>query len=84
MNLQTPEEMLERWNQVECQCDPSVGFLCEACHDIRVLRDLVKQNAKLLATCEKSLSRIEAEGRIQDSEMRAELILVIESAKGES
>lgn len=42
-NLQTPEEMLERWGGVECQCDPSVGHLCECCHDIQVLRDLIKE-----------------------------------------
>lgn len=47
-NLQTPEEMLERWNDTECQCDPSVGHLCECCHDTQVLRDLIKQRDELL------------------------------------
>ena len=40
-NLQTPEEMLERWQGVKCQCDPDVGHLCECCHDTQVLRDLI-------------------------------------------
>ena len=46
-NIQTPEEMLERWAGVECQCDPSVGHLCEVCHDTQVLRDLIKERDRL-------------------------------------
>lgn len=47
-NLQTPEEMLERWYGMKCQCDPSVGVLCESCHDLQVLRDLIKERDRLL------------------------------------
>jgi hypothetical protein len=39
--LQTPEEMLERWQGVVCSCDPDVGHLCEVCHDIQVVRELL-------------------------------------------
>lgn len=46
-NIQTPEEMLERWTGVECQCDPSVGHLCEVCHDTKVLRDVIKERDRL-------------------------------------
>jgi len=47
INLQTPEEMLERWSGVQCECDPSVGHLCECCHDTQVLRDLIKERDRL-------------------------------------
>jgi hypothetical protein len=40
-NLQTPEQMLERWQGVACSCDPDVGHLCELCHDIQVVRELL-------------------------------------------
>ncbi len=40
--LQTPDEMLERWRGVECQCDSDTGYLCEICHDIEVVRDLIQ------------------------------------------
>ena len=46
-NLQTPEEMLERWAEVQCQCDPDVGFLCECCHDTQVVRELIKERDRL-------------------------------------
>jgi hypothetical protein len=46
--LQTPEEMLERWASIECQCDPSIGYLCECCHDTQVMRDLIKERDRLL------------------------------------
>ena len=46
-NLQTPEEMLERWLSVQCQCDISVGHLCERCHDTQVLRELIKERDRL-------------------------------------
>jgi hypothetical protein len=44
-SLQTPEQMLERWQGVACSCDPDVGHLCEICHDIQVVRDLMKELA---------------------------------------
>lgn len=47
MNLQTPEEMLERWRGVECKCDRSVGHLCEGCHDTQVLRQLIQDRDQL-------------------------------------
>lgn len=28
---------------MKCQCDPSVGHLCECCHDTQVVRDLLKE-----------------------------------------
>jgi hypothetical protein len=46
-NVQTAEEMLERWQGVECQCDPDVGHLCECCHDTQVVRDLIKERDRL-------------------------------------
>jgi hypothetical protein len=46
-NLQTPEEMLDRWQGVECQCDPDVGHLCECCHDTQVLRELIRRTNAL-------------------------------------
>lgn len=45
--LQTPEEMLERWQGVACRCDPSVGHICECCHDAQVLRDLINDRDRL-------------------------------------
>ena len=48
-NLQTPEETLARWHGTECKCDPDAGFLCECCHDIQVLNDLIQERDRLLA-----------------------------------
>jgi len=48
--LQTPEEMMDRWQSIVCQCDPDVGYLCEGCHDLQVIRELVKQRDALKAT----------------------------------
>ena len=42
-NLQTPEEMLERWHDRKCSCVPDVGKLCESCHDFQVVRDLLAE-----------------------------------------
>ena len=47
LELQTPEDMLERWTGIECSCDPSVGHLCECCHDTQVLRELIKERDEL-------------------------------------
>ena len=52
-NLQTPEEMLERWISVQCQCDISVGHLCERCHDTQVLRELIKERDQLKGCLQK-------------------------------
>lgn len=46
-NIQTPEQMIERWMGVMCSCDPDVGHLCECCHDIQVVREAIKQQAQL-------------------------------------
>lgn len=43
IQLQTPEEMLERWAGVDCTCDHSVGHLCELCHDTQVVRELIAE-----------------------------------------
>lgn len=45
--LQTPEEMLDRWNDRQCTCDPDVGHLCECCHDTQVVRELLKEQVRL-------------------------------------
>ena len=37
-NIQEPWEMLERWDNIPCTCDPDVGHLCEICHDTEVVR----------------------------------------------
>lgn len=58
LNLQTPEEMLERWHGVECKCDPSVGYLCECCHDTQVLRDLIKKTEYLRDLLERLMSEV--------------------------
>ena len=44
--LQTPEEMLDRWDEIECICDPAVGHLCECCHDTQVVRELLKEQVR--------------------------------------
>ena len=58
-NLQTPEEMLERWQGAECQCDPSVGHLCECCHDIQVMRDLIKDRDRMVDMLEFFLGQMQ-------------------------
>ena len=45
--LQTPEQMLDRWDEIECICDPAVGHLCECCHDTQVVRELLKERDRL-------------------------------------
>ena len=42
-NLQTPEEMLDRWHDRKCSCVPEAEKLCESCHDFRVVRDLLAE-----------------------------------------
>ena len=42
-NIQTPQEMLERWDNIPCTCDPDSGHLCEICHDTEVVRRLMAQ-----------------------------------------
>ena len=37
-NIQEPWEMLERWDNIPCTCDPDSGHLCEICHDTEVVR----------------------------------------------
>ena len=44
---QTPEEMLARWQAGCCQCDTSVGHVCELCHDTAVLRGLITERDRL-------------------------------------
>jgi hypothetical protein len=46
-NIQTPEQMIERWMGVMCSCDPDVGHLCECCHDTHVVREVLTQQAQL-------------------------------------
>jgi hypothetical protein len=46
-NIQTPEQMIERWMGVMCSCDPDVGHLCECCHDTQVVREVLKSQAQL-------------------------------------
>ena len=41
--LSTPDEMLDMWQSVECECDPSVGWICERCHDTQVVQNLLKE-----------------------------------------
>jgi len=52
-NLQTPEQMIERWMGVMCSCDPDVGHLCECCHDIQVVREAIKERDRLRATLQR-------------------------------
>ena len=40
-NIQEPWEMLERWDNIPCTCDPDVGHLCEICHDTEVVLRLM-------------------------------------------
>ena len=47
IEVSTMEEMLNRWNGIECQCDPDVGFLCEVCHDTQVVRNAIKERDQL-------------------------------------
>lgn len=42
-SIQTPQEMLERWDNIPCTCDPDLGHLCEICHDTEVVRRLMAQ-----------------------------------------
>jgi hypothetical protein len=42
-NIQEPWEMLERWDNIPCTCDPDSGHLCEICHDTEVVRRLMAQ-----------------------------------------
>lgn len=56
-HLQSPEQMLERWQRVVCSCDRRFGWLCESCHDTQVLRDLLRERNALkeavrLAECQ--------------------------------
>jgi hypothetical protein len=51
--LQTPEQMLERWQGVSCTCDPIVGHLCESCHDTQVLRDLISERDRMVYTLQR-------------------------------
>ena len=46
-NTQTPEEVLARWQAGCCQCDTSVGHVCELCHDTAVLRGLIVERDRL-------------------------------------
>lgn len=46
-NIQTPEQMIERWMGVMCSCDPDVGHLCECCHDTQVVREVITHRAQL-------------------------------------
>jgi len=43
LHLDKPEQMLARWETYPCRCDPSVGFLCERCHDLAVIRILLQE-----------------------------------------
>ena len=47
--IQTPEETLARWQSRMhcCQCDTSVGHICELCHDITVLQRLIAERDRL-------------------------------------
>lgn len=47
IELETPVEMLERWQGIECTCDPDVGHMCEVCHDIQVVKGLMAENQRL-------------------------------------
>lgn len=40
------KEMLKRWSGYQCQCDETVGFLCEMCHDIGIVKRLVAFTSK--------------------------------------
>ncbi len=44
---ETPEQVLVRWNGIECKCDWSVGHLCECCHDSQMLRNLIRERDEL-------------------------------------
>lgn len=50
MELQTPEEMLQRWNKSNCDCDTDTGYLCERCHDYSVVRQLMRELSAARAT----------------------------------
>lgn len=52
-NIQTPEQMIERWMGVMCSCDPDVGHLCECCHDLQVVRDVIKERDRLRQTLQR-------------------------------
>ena len=42
-NVTEPWEMIERWDNIPCTCDPDSGHLCEICHDTEVVRRLMAQ-----------------------------------------
>lgn len=42
-----PEEMLKSWESAICNCDMSVGWICERCHDIHVLKQLIAERDAL-------------------------------------
>lgn len=46
-NIQTPEQMIERWMGVMCSCDPDVGHLCECCHDTQVVREVIRERDRM-------------------------------------
>ena len=47
-NVTEPWEMLERWDNIPCTCDPDSGHLCEICHDTEVVRRLMARVAESL------------------------------------
>ncbi len=54
IELQTPVEMLKRWQGIECTCDPDVGHICEVCHDIQVVKGLMAENERLRSLLHKT------------------------------
>lgn len=48
IELTSPEEVVDRLKSIECTCDPSVGWICEPCHDRQVLQRLITDRDKLL------------------------------------
>lgn len=56
IELQTPEEVVERLKSIDCTCDPSVGWICETCHDRQVLQKLIADRNKLLVAVKQARS----------------------------
>lgn len=52
-NIQTPEQMIERWMGVMCSCDPDVGHLCECCHDTQVVREVIRERDRMRAALQR-------------------------------
>jgi hypothetical protein len=45
--MTTPTELIARLERADCRCDTDVGWICERCDELMVLRALVSENDRL-------------------------------------